>query len=210
MGLPMERLSVRDCAPAPADEEQKRREALHPRWRYFGGFDRWSHRSLEQREIIVATANCVRVSLDEQGRIWWWDRGWGLWMGIGDPAEAHVKAEHDFYVATLDRAVPIAWILTRSSHEGERQAAKEALRRLAERVRAMFLASPTGGIFHCWVGPKGVYHNITTMQWALASVSVPAMSPDILAELGKYEEREFQEFSRLRMEVPPHAIAGSS
>ena len=109
------------------DVEAERLATYDPALRYYAGFDRWAKRPMLRREICVARSNAVFHILDDRGQIWFWDDDWNIWLGIGDPAEAHLHAENRAFVAAMRRAVPVIHLLTETKSIGERAAAQDAL-----------------------------------------------------------------------------------
>lgn len=181
----------------PEQLELERIKALDPNLRYWAGFDRWSYAALSRREITVAFSNAMTVVLDNDFQLWFWDREWKIWFGIGEPAEAHVHAENRIYVTAMRRAVPIIRLLLATPNYGERKAAEQALARIAAGVRKAFQASPASDGSSCWVGTAGLYRSTTSgNRWQIADLNPPAWEECIETALRKSEEPEMQAFSR--------------
>ena len=178
------------------DVEAERLATYDPALRYYAGFDRWAKRPMLRREICVARSNAVFHILDDRGQIWFWDDDWNIWLGIGDPAEAHLHAENRAFVAAMRRAVPVIHLLTETKSIGERAAAQDALCRLTRSVGAAFQASPTGGDIRCWVGASHIYSSVTkTNSWQIPDLSAPDWVEDIESELRQLQETEFRDFA---------------
>lgn len=116
-----------------------------PRTRYHSGFDRWDPDALSGREICCSVSNCMTHAMDRQGGIWWWYAAEQLWYRMDSVLEPLIRAESDYFVAQMRKALPLMRIFTESRFEGEREAAHAALCKLADAVNAMFRQAPHDG-----------------------------------------------------------------
>lgn len=166
------------------------------KYRFYHGFDRWDHAALKHRLITCSNSNVFDHAVDQHNMVWWWDTGEKIWMGISPEVDAVLLAENDLWVATLRRAVPVIRLFARATIPGEKEAAYQALVRLASSVMEEFRRSPHDG--GCFIGTSDIYIGAVREDiWQMPDASPPAYDKAI----------EDQLWTRRHVEMRPYLSA---
>ena len=131
---------------------------------------------MNNREICCSVSNSMTHAIDRQGGIWWWDADEQIWYRMDSVNEPLIRAESDFFVTQMRKALPMIRIFAESRFEGEREAAHSALCKLADAVNAMFRQSPHNGgaRWKAMIKPGDLYSGLTREhRWQVLDVDLP-------------------------------------
>lgn len=98
--------------------------------RFSWGFDRWDVNAPELVDFDWRMQSAIHHAEDPDGRIWWWSTEDNVWFALHEDAERIARLDHAFLVGELLRAVPVVRLFVRATSDGEREAARLALKRL--------------------------------------------------------------------------------
>jgi TPR repeat protein len=129
-----------------------------PNLRYVGGFDRWDYDALASRSVTTRGSNVMAHAIGLDGAVWWWSDVDVIWCQIDPDSQAEVTSDGQLYLALLKKAVPVIRLYAGATSWGERSAAREALTRLGERVRARWINEQGKG---CAISPCNLYCDVT-------------------------------------------------
>jgi len=153
--------------------------------RYIRGIDRWEFGSLTGRYITTAYSNAITVAVDETETVWWWGSE-RIWSTIGDPVEEQkLLQQNAIYIEKLRRAVPVMWLYLRAPYAGEKDAAFNALARMAERMTIDLRRAWNDA--HIRIDSGSIYSDMSrqdeSCRWQIADLHLPTFDQRVLEEL---------------------------